>query len=148
MTGSGARAPAGLLGDGGRGRSMAGENEIWPKQPFEEVQSGNTSFLLPVGQEMDGKPKPPRKKEAEPLREKGKHLIFLLTRGRLIWLGPRVCYRIIAKVRGVLQTDQSPRLRRRSDGEPIHPEAPGQRRRRRIRGGGGEEGEEEEGAGE
>lgn len=40
--------------------------------------------------------------------------------------------------------DQSPCLRWRMDGEPIHPEAPGQRRRR-IRGRGGEE--EERGGG-
>lgn len=77
----------------------------------------------------------------------GKHLILLLKClphfDCLIRLGPCVCYRIISKVRGVLQTNQSPRLRRRRGSLDRRRDDPSSGPRMRV----GEENERRRGGG-
>lgn len=58
LTSSGSRLPTAAAGDRWQVKIKSG-----PSSLFAKVQSGNMSFLLPVGQEMDGKAKRPRKKK-------------------------------------------------------------------------------------
>lgn len=95
---------------GGRGAEGGAGGDRW--EVIKSGPNGGNRRRLQTATEKGG---------GGPLQEKGKHLILLLmppppNRARLIRLGPRVRYRIIPKVRGVLQTDQSPRLRRRGGG--------------------------------